>query len=137
MEIILDVQGFRGPDNRFIVKELASITIQHEIDNIEELSYTLFQPPYHWKVLPLKEVLNYLTNNKKIIYVKGIEKKLWIQNLIDCNNKIVIDLENFNCPSLKSMKICNNHFCNYHYCLSDLCALENVKNLKDWFVSTQ
>nr|AGO14405.1 hypothetical protein CsmBAC4b19.3 [Cotesia sesamiae Mombasa bracovirus] len=108
MEIILDVQGFRGPDNRFIVKKLASIAIQHDIDNIKELSYTLFQPPYHWKVLPtnyqrlntclirnyhgigwnagttsynkLEEVLNYLTNNKKIIYVKGIEKKLWIQN---------------------------------------------------------
>ncbi|XP_053597675.1 ABC transporter H family member 2 [Microplitis demolitor] len=40
MEMIIDVQGFKGSHNQFIVEELVSITVQHKIDGVEEMSST-------------------------------------------------------------------------------------------------
>lgn len=37
IEVILNVQGFKSTDNQFCVKELATVTIQHEIDEVEKL----------------------------------------------------------------------------------------------------
>ncbi|CAH2088511.1 unnamed protein product [Euphydryas editha] len=98
MEIIIDVQGFQG--ETFIAKELAWITIDQEI---EEISSTVFKPPYSWDFQSLhyqrlnkaiiaachkiswtqgqvaynklNQVIEKAVADKQFIYVKGLEKK--------------------------------------------------------------
>ncbi|CAG5073535.1 Protein of unknown function [Cotesia congregata] len=143
MEIILDMQEFRGPHNKFIMKEFASITIQNEINGVEEITPTLFQQPYHWKsqskhyqrfntwitrnhyglswdtgnipYCDINKVINYTTHDKKYIYVKGVEKKLWLQAFI-ASDKNIIDLEDFEFPTLKDNNIYD--YCSHHYNLN-------------------
>lgn len=60
-----------------------------------------------------------------MVYVKGLEKKVWLQKIMEHPVKI-IDLD---CPSLKKLNdaCLNNH--NHMYCASG-----NVEALKLWIV---
>ena len=107
--IIVDLQGFKDKNNRFIVKEFA----------LSGQKYTqtfLIKPPYAFKTLSPEEkkqviwlekrrgiywsegyvdyrefkriIIQYL--RKKIIWTKGGEKTLWIKEL--CSDCEIIDL---------------------------------------------
>ncbi|KAK0165646.1 hypothetical protein PV328_004148 [Microctonus aethiopoides] len=120
----------------------------------------LFKPPFKWDELPkqyktmhlwltrnyhgilwdageipydkLNDVLHIILKGVGYIYVKGLEKKKWLSDIIK-ESKTIINLENLGCPSMKNNEITS---CPYHeYRKSSImshCALENVKQLKCW-----
>lgn len=105
-EFIVDIQGFQNSNSGLIVKELAIFPIQ---DSTLPLVFT-FKPPTQWDELSIDEkctarwleknyhrirwsqgdipyqqmnnVLHKYLSNAKKIYVKGEEKKIFLQKLL-------------------------------------------------------
>lgn len=151
MTAIVDVQGFKTEGNEFIVKEIA-ILCNNKIQRL------LIKPPFPFYKLTVKErkQVNWIQRNRKIywcegvtpylnyqnfiadnikdkcIYVKGLEKVLWLKSILQNDN--IINLEDKGCPSLlnlynqykdcKDLYSCINH--------DSVCALKNVFCLNKW-----
>ena len=49
MEIVIDIQGFRGADEKFIPKEVAVVAINAPI-----IGHWIITPPYPFDELPVK-----------------------------------------------------------------------------------
>ena len=47
MDYVLDIQGFKQPENDYIVKELAILALNGDLDP----QSFLFKPPYPWRKL--------------------------------------------------------------------------------------
>ncbi|KAK5643130.1 hypothetical protein RI129_006975 [Pyrocoelia pectoralis] len=147
----VDLQGFRGDDNKFIPKEFAVVT------DDGNLAVFLFKPPTSYSTLShdAKKTVNYLETrhhglrwssgyvpfqdfereatkvlksyNK--IYVKGIEKC----QVLGFLNKPIVNLEDNECPSLKNLKKeAQAYRCMHHTIEDPMCALENVLLLQEW-----
>lgn len=152
MHAIVDIQGFKDIKNRIIVKELAILTPENQ------LQHFIIQPPYKFNDLsPGKQrEANWLQRNKhgfkwedgylpyhlilstitpllqnKIIYMKGREKANWLRNFFD--NKIAVYEmeEEMECPKLSYLQFLYN---NCQSCLihTGNCAQENVHLLKNF-----
>lgn len=147
--IIIDVQGFNSSKTQFILKELAI-----QINNDEPICF-LVKPPFpignlkptyrrqvEWLMTKYhglnwndgsttyKSVINFLKENLKNnvkIYVKGAEKKTWLQE--ELYVKCVRDLGDYDCLNLKKLaeKYPNESSCSKHF---NHCALKNVRLLK-------
>lgn len=157
MDFIIDVQGFKGPTNEFILKEFSIIRADEK--NATPVTLT-FESPYAWDCLPSKyKITNkwlewnfhgisweygaipYVTSKPLIqsilqrartVYVKGYEKSLWLASSINPSTEI-IDLETLDCPPLKKL-LKTSPSCPHH--LSDFkfnCAMRNVVAMKSWF----
>ncbi len=130
-EYILDIQGFKSVNNEYIVKELAIISTDESIYELQ-----LFKPPCDFKELPdylqkqvvwlenqyhglfwgsgtrnyseLKDVFKGLNLNG-IIYVKGLEKKEFVMKLLSPELMVnIVNIEDMNCPNLNILKqMCN------------------------------
>lgn len=155
---IVDVQGFKIDDNKFILKEIAIVCK----DNIQVF---LVQPPFPYSQLTPKEckLVSWIERNRKLywnegfitydqvllfianylldktIYCKGTEKVTWIRNMLCYNNNEVINLENMNCPNFLTLyeqyRLSKDVYsCIYH---PTICALKNVMCLKNWCISKQ
>lgn len=152
MAFIIDIQGFRGPKDQLIVKEIAILRDGNH-------HHFIITPPFDFKHLPtsLKRQAKWLYQNhhglcwnggftkyQKVqeflrdklinctVYVKGNEKSQWIKELLN-DNVEVINIENANCPSLKELKIM---FPNEKRCLSHnkCCALQNVFLIENYLL---
>ena len=159
MEYIVDLQGFQQPINEFVVKELAVMHLQspHHVTH-------LYEPPCVWESLPpkykttnnwltrhfhglewnegyfpydeLKSALKSMLFGASCVYVKGVEKKLFLQKLLK-NKFYIIDLTDADCPSLQKLSLmseteldtCPNH---WYKCSKLECALKNVQLMKNW-----
>ena len=103
MEYVVDIQGFKQPPNEFVVKELAIAPLY---SNVKPGVY-LFKPPIEWCRLPVKyksqncwlernyhglfwssgeppyeeleNVLRSSPHDASVVYVKGLEKKQWLE----------------------------------------------------------
>lgn len=150
--IIVDLQGFKNSNNKFIVKELSFAT--------KDYTQTfLIKAPYSFNTLSNEEKkqVRWLENNRglnwhegfidyrefqrviipylngKNVLTKGLEKILWIQEL--CKDCEIIELGEKDCPNFFKLyeKYCeeNNQVfnCIYH---KKMCALKNVLCLKKW-----
>ena len=155
MEFIVDLQGFKRPENNFILKELAIISVN---DSSEQPTTFLFQPPCPWSDLPIRymcmnawlqrnchgipwnsgdvpyekvgEILRNNLQHADIIYVKGLEKIKWLKNFIGESYNIV-NLDDFDYPPLRKYRTKSS--CPHHRSVSEFnCAMENVKLLKSW-----
>lgn len=151
MTAIVDVQGFKTEANKFVLKEIAILCS-------DKLQMFLIKPPFPFYDLTKQErrQVAWIERNRKIcwgegfipysnyqylildllrdkcIYIKGLEKVLWLKNILNNNN--VINLEDKGCPSLPSLydqyKYSEDLYsCIYH---SSICALKNVLCLKKW-----
>ncbi|KAH0534991.1 hypothetical protein KQX54_011461 [Cotesia glomerata] len=143
-EIIVDVQGFKMSNNRFVVKELAAITINKTPDQSSILYVKIFKPPCKWNHGSItydnvEDVLNIIVRDYQCIYVKGCEKQKWVKSFCS-TTKQVIDLESLGCPSINKLPNIlkrEQHQGSEH---SDIlyddyhCAMENVQRLKIWFL---
>ena len=143
---IIDIQGCMALNNEFIPKEIAvfysSNHIQHMFSNTTSQQWVYNN--YHeltWDGAYLLQhtAFNMLRCNLKRvnkIYVKGLEKRNWIMELLlngsdgDCADKVVNLKENY--PSIRELKKqypgelrCNNH--------NGACALQNVQLIKKIF----
>lgn len=147
---IVDLQWFTSTvqDKRHIVKELAVSSldrqceqcflfypptescIQSDVDPKKaewisnfffQLSWTDGETPYS----RLPEILNLINKNFRIIYVKGLQKKTFLRNLM--KDIIIINIEDFGCPRLpllQSKRTCLRKHEN--------CALTNVDKITSW-----
>lgn len=157
MEFVVDLQGFRRPFNGFTLKELAVLAVDQEA----EPSTLLFEPPYEWKNLSaryksenswlernlhglswssgdipyedIKLVLSTVMYDVQKIYVKGSEKKHWLQNIL--KDVQIVDMLDLDCPSLESLKkVSKTTNCTHHNILNSNCSAQNVKLLRDWLL---
>ncbi|KAK0169669.1 hypothetical protein PV328_011717 [Microctonus aethiopoides] len=111
---IFEYQGFKDQSNQFIVKEL---------------SWDTGDVPYD----QLNNVLEILLKDVDHVYVKGVEKKQLSSSIIGHMGKTVIDLESFECPSLKNHGMQNSEY--HKYPESGFfyhCAHANIIYLKRW-----
>lgn len=149
---IVDVQGYKTDENKFILKELAIV-------NNDQLQVYLVKPPFPFYNLSAmeKKHVKWIEKNRRIlwndgyityeqcivdirkflscdkdIYCKGSEKVTWINAILGRND--VKNLEDVHCPNLLSLyekyKLCNCIYsCTSH---PTICALKNVTCLKKW-----
>lgn len=127
MEVIIDIQGFRGVFDEFLIKESACIQVNTYSNEYQGLQCVLFEPPYKWDALSkkskninswliehfhgilwesgdtpyadLKKVVERIVINATVIYVKGVEKQKFLKEIID-TSKPVVNLEDFKCLKL-------------------------------------
>uniref|UniRef100_V5GGY8 Uncharacterized protein n=1 Tax=Anoplophora glabripennis TaxID=217634 RepID=V5GGY8_ANOGL len=146
MPLILDMQGFKVEQNRFIVKELAAY------DGTKTAHY-IFKAPFSVKLLSpdLQKQVTWLTNNyhclnwnegytpfhkfsnimkelmekKDVIYVKGKEKADYVRQY---SPTVVYELEEH--PPLQIAEA----RCFYHKKSKCMCALTNVFYLYETFI---
>lgn len=153
MNAIVDVQGFKIGENKFILKEIAISCNNH-------IQVFLIKPPFPFYDLTKTErrQVAWIERNRKIywsegfinysnyksliveylkdkcIFTKGVEKVLWIKEIL--KNHTVYNLEDNGCPSLLNLyeeyESENDVFsCMYH---PAICALKNVICLKKWIL---
>lgn len=158
MEYIVDVQGFKTAYNGFVVKELAVVSLGEDVQPI----VYLFEPPHDWNFLaaryksenswltrnyhgldwrdgevPYDEFENILKSSVRSankVYVKGLEKVKWLENIIPK----VCNIEALDCPSLAKLHEKNNEPCSNHnrkVCRDSNCAARNVIAVKKWLLN--
>lgn len=154
MNVIVDLQGFKSDDNKFIPKEVAILSKYHVL-------VLLIKPPYPFYNLSKKERshVTWIEKNRGILwnegfvpyhnfhfllqkflkdkrcFVKGLEKVQWLKQIIE-NDVDVHNLEDMQCPSLETLH--ENYLmstdiksCIYH---NKTCAYKNVSCLYKWCV---
>lgn len=146
MPLVIDIQGFKVENNKFIVKELSAY-------NGYKISHYIFKPPFPKKHLPPKfeKQATWLTNNhhcidwnegytpfhtfaniirgltayEEVIYVKGEEKAAYIK---EYSSNPVYELQDH--PSLPF----EEPRCFYHIKPKCICSLTNVYFLYENFI---
>lgn len=156
---IIDIQGFNYGADFFSCKEIAIFNMQDEKHNHKilkmpfpiQLANGKFQKHVNWLTynrhgldwndigdlnsssIFYENISEFIWNEVRddIIYVKGMDKKKWLERIID--NQI-IDLYEQGCPSLKKLKsIFQSNHCKLHSYNYLNCALENVYYLWYWY----
>ena len=158
MEFVIDVQGFKKAYNEFVFKELAVVPLGEDV----QPTVYLFGPPHDWNFLAARykcennwltrnyhginwqdgeipyeefeEILKSSVRGASKIYVKGLEKQKWLQNIISR----VCNIEDLDCPSLTKLHgakdiPCSHH--NLHICKNSNCAVINAIALKRWLLN--
>lgn len=159
---IVDFQGFKRSLNKFVFKELAIVAVEGD----SQPSVFYFQAPFPWSSLPqeykssnswlirnyhglvwesgqipyeaLQQTLEAALINARAIYVKGLEKKNWLAELLP--TKYIYNLESLGCPALHKLSLNSDYTCSNHSNLSGFkkknlqCAAENTQLLKTWFL---
>lgn len=156
MNVIVDVQGFKSEDNKFIPKEIAIVSKNHAF------VFTI-KAPFPFYNLTKKERLNvaWIERNRGIlwsegfvpyfnykfllrdffknkhIYTKGVEKVLWLKEILETDD--VYNLEDKSGPNLETLhkKYFNSldiKSCIYH---NNVCALKNSLCLYKWCVDNK
>lgn len=151
MVYFIDVQGFKGPQNSFIVKEIALLNDQNEFQHfivnspydinnlppyLQSQAYYVYQKHHgiEWSsgFTPLDSIIVRFSHvlEGHIIYVKGAAKIKWIKDLFRLGgNADVQDLSEQGCPSIENLR---RTFPGIQRCVihHGVCALQNVLLLK-------
>ena len=156
MDIVVDIQGFRDAEEKFIPKETAVVAINARI-----IGHWITLPPYSFDELPerSKRENNWLSQNyhgiewfdgeanpkyfvrqlreitrrARFIYTRGQEKASYLSDLLSRN---IYNLE-ADTPAFKNLPDTDElgHRCSHHGFRSNakyLCALRNAYKLKRW-----
>ncbi|KYN10293.1 hypothetical protein ALC57_17579, partial [Trachymyrmex cornetzi] len=155
----VDLQGFLV-DKRFVVKEVAVLK------NGNELTHYIFTCPMPWRFLtktdqshaswvmthhhglrwndgmvPYRMAQRLISEavgreSGPIVYVKGLEKKGWLLDILNNDDIIVetIDVHYDEIESLKTLNATNTYRCGRH---SKCCALQNVLKLFNQWTRVQ
>lgn len=155
--LLIDVQGFKSNNNSFIFKEVAVFNFASGTST----SY-LLKPPIPWGILEaryksentwlarnyhglqwdsgdtpyheLHSLLAHLFTSSATIFVKGLEKRKWLQE--EFPETVIINVEDHGCPSLQKLKECfTSTTCLHHTIPFASCAIENVLLIKSWLIS--
>lgn len=156
MNAIVDLQGFKTDGNKFILKEIAILSN-------DQLQVFLIKPPFPFYDLTKTErkQVSWIERNRKIywnegyipyskhkmyiadilkskhIITKGLEKVIWINEILsddNNNNYCIYNLEDSGCPSIMTLyekyeSSIDMFRCSYH---SFICAMKNVLCFKKW-----
>ncbi|BAF45487.1 GfV-B16-ORF1 [Ichnoviriform fumiferanae] len=161
MYCVVDVLGFKQSGEKFILKEFAMIIFDGETMKHWEF---VVKPPYPFdNLLKEHQIMNlWMTRNvhgiswdsgtitheeskpyiRKIlkkartIYVRGSEKKKWLQSVLGFSVHIV-DLKKHECPSTMKLKELLGLTCAVdQYAMGFESAGENVKLIRRWMLQT-
>lgn len=153
--IILDVQGMKFRNNKFILKEIAILTKHcafhafikspcsfHKLKQNQKIQAKWLTKNYHgidWNdgdmtLFELKKLVKPFISDR-VIFVKGLEKCDWIKSILmddslQCNN-----LEDIGCDvNLNKLSfITESRTCSKHAANKDFqCALRNILLLQKW-----
>ena len=155
MEYIIDIQGFKKMYNEFVVKELAIVSLEDDI----QPSVFLFAPPHDWNLLnsrykcenkwltenyhgmnwqdgkilydELEDILKSTVRGASQVWIKGLEKRNFLKIFLPN----VKNIETVGCPALNKLhktldSRCSNH--NFQKCFNSNCAARNAIVLKKW-----
>lgn len=154
---IADFQGFRFGKDKFIVKEFACIPLTNNFP--ENVSCYLFEPPFDWTHMGVEDrkanrfleshlhgilwqagsvpyskclfLIKEKLQDAEKIFVKGIDKKILLQFMFP--NKIIFDLNDMRCPSLRKLPEDDRVKCYHHYKDNyKTCSLQHVVKLWNW-----
>lgn len=138
--VVIEFEGFQLKPHIFVIKELAYFDVDRDYHGRWS-----FLPPHPWKQLSPKDkkkfswvtrychglrwecgdlpytalplILSFLFVSYSDIYVKGLEKSKFLENL---SGKKILDLNDFKCPKVGSLKhstlICNDHIHDFKHC---------------------
>ncbi|CAH0395440.1 unnamed protein product [Bemisia tabaci] len=149
MPYILDIQGYRGARNTYVIKEIGVVstdgtTIEHYVfkTSVNKRYYTgdnaWIIKNYHqldWSdgetdLRELEGIMERLLKKEKVIYMKGIHKQRWIRPYIHRNDYSIKNLSET--PQLKDLwNYPSAQRCSYEY---PHCALENAFKLYNWLM---
>ena len=151
--IFVDLQGFAF-NNNFVVKEVAVLR------NGKMLSHYVFREPVPWSLLTKSEkslvcwlrihhhglrwedghvpysqarglINRDIGTEPSLIYVKGLEKKKWLREILDDNFEIeTIEVDYEDIARLKDLDIIGTLRCGYYM---KHCAMQNVCKLYKWW----
>lgn len=152
VNIIIDAQGFRDECNNFVFKEAACIgftnagyvllTLQANVSSPKPFKdvhcrktrrTALWLSKFHhfklWNNIGISytemmKILSVFDNITTNVFVKGSDKIQWFSNVF--KKASIIDLTNYNCPSLKQLRV------EHGFESSNSLALNNVKSLFSW-----
>lgn len=153
MIAVVDIQGFQTGTNKFIIKEIAILYNK-------KIQVFLIKPPFPFNNLTKseKKQVRWIERNRKIywyegfvpysnyqalvidilrdkyVYVKGLQKVLWLKSILENSKSNIFNLEYKGCSSFISLydqyKYSQDLYnCIYH---DSFCALKNVLCLNKW-----
>lgn len=156
MAVVVDFQAFKSRSNSFILKELAIVscrdnTIVHYfikppqpydylcVDFQKRINYTtdnIHNIPWDYGHVEFKDalrVLNEFVRSASVVYVKGSERKTYLEKIIIWDIPVV-DLDNFNCPKAYILPSALLQLCPFggHFKTDWRCALKNAQKYKQW-----
>ncbi|KYN03975.1 hypothetical protein ALC62_05167 [Cyphomyrmex costatus] len=134
----VDLQGF-VLDKKFIVKVVAVLRRGTVI------THYIFSCPMPWNLLngmvPYSMAKRLITeavteDDEALVYVKGLEKRQWLVDILDCDNAIVetLDAHYEDVESLRNIDSCNTIRCGRY---AKNCALQNVFKIFNWWSQHQ
>lgn len=151
MNVIVDIQGFKNEQNKFIPKEIAILCN-------ESILVLLIKPPYPYYDLTQTErrQVGWIEKNRGIlwnegfvpyyhytciiqgffkhkrIFTKGLEKVTWLKEILETDE--VYNLEDFKCPNLETLLKQYSTTAKIHRCIfhNNVCALKYASCLKMW-----
>lgn len=153
--MVIDIQGFYI-SSEFIPKEVTFLSGKHSghfllkppkpfsaLDNNCKKQTKWLEQNHHGikyseGLIPLEDMQVIIKKlvidqNVNVIYVKGNEKKTYLQNILQGEDISIVDLFNAtNCPSLHQ-KI--NTPCLHHFKSPHVCSYRNCKILYDWIMT--
>ena len=160
---VVDIQAFKQSFNRTVFKEVAVLSLQ---DNAKPLVF-LFKPPFAWEALlqeqkscnrwleynyhglcwedgniafeALQQTLQEALIDSHSIFVKGLEKKNWLGEIVPNKKYWIENAEDLGCPSLRKLPSIENFPCanHSHLCEKTVCALQNVLIVKQYLVNIE
>lgn len=163
----IDIQGFQFKGGKFVCKEIAIYDdakqiLEHRLVTLP-ICYEHLADEFKWQILWLtlnyhglewntideykslsyEQLSTFVSNHidvNDVIFVKGLEKKKWLEELlVDRCDFEIVDLFKEKCPNLKELKCKfgdNYKCCNKHLGKSKIqCAAQNVLMCNAWFKS--
>lgn len=160
MAFVIDVQFVKDKLNKYIAKEVAVTSLSEEF-----FSHWIVTPPHHhssqlppnvirqnnwlkhhhhgldWHSgnvsrISLIKSLREICGSCEVIYVRGVDKKMWLQEVIT-NDIVDLSSKRFTCPAFHDLisggKYYMQHGLKLHY-LKYTCALNNASLLREWVI---
>ena len=157
MEYIIDIQCFKRTYNELVVKELAIVPLE---DDVQPTVY-LFAPPHDWNLLnpryecenswltknyhginwqdgeilydELEDIVKSSVRGASKVFTKGLEKRNFLRIFIPH----IKNIEILGCPSLSKLQKMPDTACSNHHltkCYKSNCAVRNAITLKKWLL---
>lgn len=119
------------PSKPFAMLDMRSKkTVRYLENNHHGLRYSSGNIPYE----EVYGLIRHLAVEVDIIYVKGCQKKLFIESIIEADELDVQIVDVGNCDMVKFSKILP-HQCNHHFLKTCVCSLNNCMLLYNWILN--
>ena len=149
---VFDIQAFKKYLNNVVVKAIAIVVLEPTLNPRCFCSNLHFCGKVSQRVRKLQqvvklrlpriilgqwriphEVLEKALVNCHTIFVKGLEKKKWVKELLP--SKFIYNVEGFWCPALQKLPPVENLSYSIHAVEESVCTAQNVYKLRDWLLS--